>query len=81
MEYRKVQQDFMAKWMVSAKKADFNGIAAKFQIDPVIARIIRNRDVVGDEAVEKFLHGTTTDLYDPALLKDADKAAVTSHGS
>ena len=56
MEYRKVQQDFMAKWMVSAKKADFNGIAAKFQIDPVIARIIRNRDVVGDEAVEKFLH-------------------------
>ncbi len=65
----------MAKWMVSAKKADFNGIAAKFQIDPVIARIIRNRDVVGDEAVEKFLHGTTADLYDPALLKDADKAA------
>lgn len=65
----------MAKWMVSAKKADFNGIAAKFQIDPVIARIIRNRDVVGDEAIEKFLHGTMADLYDPALLKDADKAA------
>ncbi|MDE5719136.1 MAG: single-stranded-DNA-specific exonuclease RecJ, partial [Lachnospiraceae bacterium] len=66
----------MAKWMVSAKKADFNGIAAKFQIDPVIARIIRNRDVVGDEAVEKFLHGTTADLYDPNLLKDAGKAAA-----
>lgn len=66
----------MAKWMVSAKKADFNGIAAKFQIDPVIARIIRNRDVVGDEAVEKFLHGTTADLYDPTLLKDAGKAAA-----
>ena len=66
----------MAKWMVSAKKADFNGIAAKFQIDPVIARIIRNRDVVGDEAVEKFLHGTTADLYDPILLKDAGKAAA-----
>ena len=66
----------MAKWMVSAKKADFNGIAAKFQIDPVIARIIRNRDVVGDEAVEKFLHGTTADLYDPNLLKDGGKAAA-----
>ncbi len=65
----------MAKWMVSAKKADFNGIAERFGIDPVIARIIRNRDVEGDEAIEKFLHGTTADLYDPALLKDADKAA------
>lgn len=65
----------MAKWMVSAKKADFNGIAERFGIDPVIARIIRNRDVEGDEAIEKFLHGTTSDLYDPALLKDAGKAA------
>lgn len=66
----------MAKWMVSAKKADFNGIAEKFQIDPVIARIIRNRDVVGDEEVTKFLHGTMADLYDPALLRDAEKAAA-----
>lgn len=65
----------MAKWMVSAKKADFNGIAGRFGIDPVIARIIRNRDVEGEDAIEKFLHGETDDLYDPALLKDAGKAA------
>ena len=65
----------MAKWMVSAKKADFNEIADRFGIDPVVARIIRNRDVVGEEAIEKFLHGTTADLYDPMLLKDAVKAA------
>ena len=61
--------------MVSAKKADFNEIAERFGIDPVVARIIRNRDVVGEEAIEKFLHGTTADLYDPMLLKDAVKAA------
>lgn len=65
----------MAKWMVSAKKADFNGIAKRFGIDPVIARIIRNRDVEDEAAIEKFLHGTTADLYDPSLLKDAGKAA------
>lgn len=65
----------MAKWMVSAKKADFNQIAEKFGIDPVIARIIRNRDVKGDAAIEKFLHGTTADLYEPSLLRDAEKAA------
>lgn len=65
----------MAKWMVSAKKADFKGIAEKFGIDPVIARIIRNREVVGDAAIEKFLHGTTAELYEPSLLRDAEKAA------
>lgn len=66
----------MGKWMVSAKKADFDGIAERFHIDPVVARIIRNRDVVGDEAIEKFLHGTEGDMYDPTLLKDAEKAAA-----
>lgn len=66
----------MAKWMVTAKRADFNGIGRRFGIDPVIARIIRNRDVVGEEAIEKFLHGTVADLYDPALLRDAEKAAA-----
>lgn len=65
----------MGKWLVSAKKADFNQIAEKFQIDPVIARIIRNRDIVGDEQIERFLHGTLRDLHDPSLLKDAEKAA------
>lgn len=65
----------MAKWMVSAKKADFEGIGKRFGIDPVIARIIRNRDVEGEEAIKKFLHGTMADLYDPYLLKDAGKAA------
>lgn len=65
----------MAKWMVSAKKADFNAIAARFQIDPVIARIIRNRDIVGEEAIDRFLHGTLKDLHDPFLLQDAARAA------
>lgn len=65
----------MAKWMVAAKKADFAAIAEKFQIDPVIARIIRNRDIVGEEAIERFLHGTLQDLHDPTLLQDAERAA------
>jgi single-stranded-DNA-specific exonuclease len=65
----------MAKWMVAAKKADFNGIAKRFGIDPVIARIIRNRDIVTDEEIECFLHGTLDDLHSPYLLKDVEKAA------
>lgn len=64
----------MAKWMVSAKKADFNAIAQQFQIDPVIARIIRNRDIIEDDEITLFLHGTLENLHDPHLLHDMDEA-------
>ena len=66
----------MAKWYVAAKKADFNGIGQRFSISPVLARIIRNRDIEGDEAIEKYLHGTIRDLYDPALLKGSREAVL-----
>ncbi len=55
----------MKKWFVSAKKADFTEIGKKFQITPMTARIIRNRDVVGDEQIRKYLYGNTSDLYSP----------------
>lgn len=62
----------MEKWFVINKRADFNEIAQKFHIHPVIARLIRNRDVMGEDAVRKYLKGDCTDLYDPHLLKDSD---------
>ncbi|MDE6201914.1 MAG: DHH family phosphoesterase, partial [Lachnospiraceae bacterium] len=65
----------MAKWMVAAKKADFDRISEKYHISPVIARIIRNRDVVGDEAIERFLKGDLKDMYAPGLMKDMTLAA------
>ncbi|MBD5504785.1 MAG: single-stranded-DNA-specific exonuclease RecJ [Lachnospiraceae bacterium] len=65
----------MAKWVVTAKGADFNHIAEKFHIDPVIARIIRNREIVGDENIDEFLHGTIDQLHAPVLLKDVERAA------
>ena len=54
----------MEKWFVTMKKADFNGIAEKYQISPIIARLMRNRDVIGDEAIDFYLNGTVEDLYD-----------------
>ena len=62
------------KWIVTAKRADFNKIARACGISPVLARLIRNRDVIGEEATEKFLRGTLEDLHDPALLPDAERA-------
>ena len=63
------------KWVVAAKRADFQAIAQKFGIDQVTARIIRNRDVVGDEEIRKYLQGTLSDLYAPELLKGCVEAA------
>lgn len=62
------------KWVLLMKKADFNEISRRYGIDPVIARLIRNRDVTGDEAIRKYLYGSLEDLYDPMLLKGMKEA-------
>lgn len=64
----------MEKWVVAAKKADFNLIGRQFHIDPVIARLIRNRDVVGEEKIKEYLLGTIDTLPSPWLMKDMKKA-------
>ena len=63
------------KWYVAAKKADFQGIAKRFGIDPVTARIIRNRNVVGDDEIRQYLYGTRAELGDPAQLQGGLEAA------
>lgn len=63
------------KWILQTKRADFQGIAKRFGINPVTARIIRNRDVISEEAIQRYLYGTIRDLYSPHLLQGADQAA------
>lgn len=62
------------KWFLMTKKADFFEIAKRFQIDPVIARIIRNRDVEGNQAIESYLQSSFSRLHDPMLLKDMEQS-------
>ena len=64
----------MEKWVVTAKKADFLEIGRKYGIDPVVARIIRNRDIIEDSAINQYLNGTLDDLPSWKSLKDIDKA-------
>lgn len=63
------------RWYVTAKKADFQAIGDKFGIDPVTARIIRNRDIVGNDAIADYLECSKSQLYDPHLLKDVQSGA------
>ena len=66
----------MENWVLLRKGADFQHISKKFHISPRVASLIRNRDVIGDDAIEKYLNGTIADLYDGMLMKDMDKAVA-----
>ncbi len=64
----------MERWVLLRKGADFEAIGKRYQISPRLACLIRNRDVIGEEAIDRYLNGTISDLYDGMLMKDADKA-------
>ena len=61
------------KWMVHGKRADFKKIGEALGIDQVTARILRNRDLISEEEIDRFLNGDLTKLHSPFLLKDLDK--------
>ncbi|MBQ9333918.1 MAG: single-stranded-DNA-specific exonuclease RecJ [Lachnospiraceae bacterium] len=64
----------MSEWLIAAKKADFNSIAARYGISPVLARIIRNRDIITDEDIDMYLNGTLDNLHDPSTMTDMVRA-------
>ncbi|QOV20849.1 single-stranded-DNA-specific exonuclease RecJ [Blautia liquoris] len=64
----------MERWVVAAKKAEFKKVGRDFHIDPVIARLIRNRDVIGYENIDEYLNGDLNYLHDPKDFKDMKKA-------
>ena len=60
----------MEKWMVYNKKADFQKIGSEFGIDPVIARLIRNRDIQDMKEIRSYLYGTLAEIPSPWKMKD-----------
>lgn len=53
----------MARWVEIRKGADFRAIGEKFQISPLTARLIRNKDITGEQEIKEYLHGTLEDLH------------------
>lgn len=64
----------MERWVLLRKGADFEAIARKFHISPRLACLVRNREIIGDDAIDSYLNGTINDLYDGMLMKDMNKA-------
>lgn len=63
------------QWVIASKRADFNKIASTFHISPVLARLMRNRDLITEKEMREYLFGTMADIPSSHLLKDVDKAA------
>ena len=72
MEYDRKKE----KWVLSSKRADFYKIGEQFQIDPVIARLIRNRDIMTDEDIKQYLHPSLSYLHEPNQLKHMQEATT-----
>lgn len=66
----------MEQWFIYKKKADFQALGEKFQIDPVIARLIRNREIVGEDAVRNYLYGSFEAISDPVLMHGVEEAVT-----
>ena len=64
----------MARWVEIRKGADFNAISKKFHISPMMARLIRNKDIIGEQEIEQYLHGTLEDLHPASLMKGIPEA-------
>ena len=64
----------MEKWMVYNKKADFQKIGSEFGIYPVIARLLRNRDIQDMKEIRSYLYGTLAEIPSPWKMKDMERA-------
>ncbi|MBR5509908.1 MAG: single-stranded-DNA-specific exonuclease RecJ [Lachnospiraceae bacterium] len=64
----------MAKWMEIRKGADFQAIGKQFHITPFTARLIRNKDIVDDAAIQEYLYGGLECLYPASLMKGIPEA-------
>ena len=69
----------MERWVLLRKGGDFEAIGKKFHISPRLACLIRNRNVVGEEAIGKFFNGTAEELNDGRLMKGMKQAAAILH--
>lgn len=62
------------QWILHTKQADFSGLSAKYNIPPLLVKLMVNRGVAEDE-FGVYLGGSLKDMHDAACMKDLVKAA------
>ena len=64
----------MSKWILQRKAADYAGLSAKLNVDPVLVRLMVNRGLSTYEEMEEYLHPTMNNFPDSHLFADMDLA-------
>lgn len=62
------------KWILETKKGDFDGLARRLGVSPLVIRCMINRGVEDEDAMRRYLQGTMADLHDPMEMKDVGRA-------
>ena len=62
------------KWIVETKKGDFDGLARRLGVSPLVIRCMINRGLEEEPDMRRYLQGTVADLLDPLQMKDVDRA-------
>ena len=76
---RKLRQK---KWQVkSCCVEDSTMLAEKLEVSPLIAHLLVNRGIKTVEAAQTYLYPTITDLHDPFLVHDMEKAVERIHSA
>jgi len=71
-----VRGDVAREWaLLSPDPSLARELSARHGLTPAAAAVLANRGITAPPDVDRFLRGTLSDLSDPSLLKDADKAA------
>ena len=65
-----------AIWKVHNLRADFYALGEEFNIDPVVARVIRNRGLETSQEFDRYLNADISIQHDPFLMKDMEKACL-----
>ena len=60
-------------WVIRTKRADFDALSQQFHIDPVVARVLINRDVE-ESHFDMFLNPDLEKMHDPFLMEDMNQA-------
>ncbi len=62
------------KWIVETKKGDFDSLARRLGVSPLVIRCMINRGLEEESDMRQYLQGTVADLPDPLQMKDVDRA-------
>lgn len=64
------------RWVVKPKAEEsiINGLSKDLSIDKMLANLLAQRGIADFDAAKKFFRPSLSDLHDPFLMKDMDKA-------